>query len=891
MHLKTGISAVFFLIGMVLWSQNLDYQGVVKDSIGNPITAANVVAIKKETNGLESFAITNEQGVFKLGLKKSVLYQIKISYLGFKTKVFSLTPETDVTQQITLFEMAENLDEVEVTYQMPVTIIGDKIVYDADSFNTGSEKKLEDVLKNLPGIEVNDEGQIEIEGRLVQKVMLEGKDFFDGDSKLATQNIPSNVVSKIEVLRNFNEVSQLSNVIDNDDNLAINIRLKEGKKNFWFGEISAGAGPESRFLLNPKLFYYNPTKSFNFIGNKNNLGKSPLTRKDYYNFTGGFRNLNQKSGSSIAIRTDDLNFSSLQNNRAKSMETQFGAFNFSYNLTKAFDLSGFIIVSNTETEIENIQTRNYNANDRTEIVSNQVYRNNDLQLYKLSAKYNPSDYLQVEYDILIKNAGQNEVSDMSSVSEQIEEITTQKRQDPSSINQSLSVYFSSNEKHIFSIESQHLFQNEDPFYNAVRTRRPFASVLPLNASQTNYNINQYRDVVTNKLEAKVDYFYFFNPKVNLNLTLGTTQSRQDFDSSIFQILDDNSTLNLEAPSLNNQVEFDFSDVYLGAHIRFISGIFTVEPGFAYHNFETNDMQLGSTYSNNMYKILPDIRVRLQFKKSESLRFTYRMINQFSDVNSYAQGYVFKNYSAFYAGNRELESSLFHNYNLNYFNFNTFSFTNISGRLSYSKREESVKNSSYYEGINRVTSPINSNFADHVYTAFGRFQKRFSNFKTEASLRVTYSEKNNIQNDQYILSKGLNQNYKVSIASNFRSAPNLELGYNFIQNQYDQSDQVNTFYTDSPFARLDADFGKGFVLVSDFSYFHYRNQSDTLNEYSFLDVILYYQHPKSKWELSIEATNLLNDQTINKDGFNNFYDFTTSYVVQPRYLLFTIKYNL
>lgn len=891
MQLKTVISTVLFFIGLTTWGQNVRYQGVVKDSIGNPITAANVVAIKKETKGLESFAITDEEGTFKLGLKKSNPYQIKISYLGFKTKAFSLTPQNDVSHQITLFEMAENLDEVEVSYQMPVTIKGDTIVYDTDSFNTGSEKKLEDVLKNLPGVEVNDEGQIEVEGKRVQKVMLEGKDFFDGDSKLATQNIPSNVVSKIEVLRNFSEVSQLSNVVDNDDNLAINIRLKEGKKNFWFGEVSVGAGPDNRFLINPKLFYYHPTKSFNFIGNKNNLGKSPLTRRDYYNFTGGFRNLNQKSGASIAIKSDDLRFSSLQNNRAKSLDTQFGAFNFGYDLSKNFDISGFIIVSKTATKIENIQIRNYNANDRTETVSSQVFQNNDLQLYKLSGNYTPNDFLQVEYDILIKNADQNEDSVKSSVSQQIEEIVTHKRQAPSSINQSLSAYFSSNEKHIFSFESQHLFQNEDPFYNAIRMRRPFESVLPLDASQTNYNINQSRDVSTNKWEAKMDYFYVFNPRVNLNLTLGTTQSSQEFDSSIFQILDDNSISEMEASSLNNQVEYDFSDIYLGAHIRFISGIFTLEPGFAYHKFNSNDKQLGTSNSNNFYKMLPDIRVKLQFKKSETLRFTYRMINRFSDINSYAQGYVFKNYSSLYAGNRELEASLFHNYNLNYYNFNTFSFTNITGRLSYSKREEIVKNSSYYEGINRVTSPINSSFADHVYTAFGRFQKRFSNFKTEASLRVSYSEKNNVENDQYILSKGLNQNYKVSIASNFRSAPNLELGYNFIQNQYQKNNQVNTFYTDSPFARFDADFGKGFVLVSDFSYYHYRNQSAKLNEYSFLDIVLYYQKPKSKWEISIEATNVLNDNTLNRDGFTNFYDFTTSYVVQPRYLLFSIKYNL
>ena len=72
--------------------------------------------------------------------------------------------------------------------------------------------------------------------------MVEGKDFFDGDSKIAVQNIPANAIDKVQVLKNFSEVGQLKGVQDNSDNLAINIRLKEGKKNFWFGEINAGAG-------------------------------------------------------------------------------------------------------------------------------------------------------------------------------------------------------------------------------------------------------------------------------------------------------------------------------------------------------------------------------------------------------------------------------------------------------------------------------------------------------------------------------------------------------------------------------------------------------------------------------------------------------------------------
>ena len=130
------------------------------------------------------------------------------------------TQETDIFKNFSL-QQNNQLDAVELTYEMPVVISGDTLVYDADSFKTGTERKLEDVLKNLPGVEINDDGEIEVEGKAVTKIMVEGKDFFDGDSKIASKNIPSNAVDKVQILKNYAEVGQLSSVQNNQDNIAI----------------------------------------------------------------------------------------------------------------------------------------------------------------------------------------------------------------------------------------------------------------------------------------------------------------------------------------------------------------------------------------------------------------------------------------------------------------------------------------------------------------------------------------------------------------------------------------------------------------------------------------------------------------------------------------------
>ena len=209
------ILSVLLLFSISLTYSQVRFEGKISDAFGNNIMGANVIAIEKESKILDGFGISSDTGYFRVSLKKGKEYEIKVSFIGFKEIVFDLNLTENFEKNIILEEQAEALDEVEIVYEMPVTIKGDTIVYNADSFNTGTEKKLADVLKNLPGVEINEDGRVEVEGKEISKITVEGKDFFDGDSKLATQNLPAKAVGKIEVLRNFNEAGQLRNVTNN----------------------------------------------------------------------------------------------------------------------------------------------------------------------------------------------------------------------------------------------------------------------------------------------------------------------------------------------------------------------------------------------------------------------------------------------------------------------------------------------------------------------------------------------------------------------------------------------------------------------------------------------------------------------------------------------------
>jgi len=159
--MKKSILIAIFMVSWVSTAQ-INLRGVVKDSIGNPLEMANVIALDTVAKRIASYGFTDAKGNFKLDLKINTVYNIKISYIGFKgISKFLKTKETNISKNYVMLE-DKMLDGISIVSKMPVTIKGDTIIYNADSFKNGSERKLEDVLKKLPGVEINDAGEIEV---------------------------------------------------------------------------------------------------------------------------------------------------------------------------------------------------------------------------------------------------------------------------------------------------------------------------------------------------------------------------------------------------------------------------------------------------------------------------------------------------------------------------------------------------------------------------------------------------------------------------------------------------------------------------------------------------------------------------------------------------------
>ena len=922
--MKKILFIAIFMVTGISFAQ-IQLTGVVKDSIGNPLEMANVIAIDTIAKRIASYGFTDGKGNFKLDLNKNTNYNIKISYVGFKDiSEFLNMKEASVAKNYTMLE-DNMLNGINIVSKMPITIKGDTIIYNADSFKNGSERKLEDVLKKLPGVEINDAGEIEVEGKVVEKIMVDGKEFFSGDTKLAAKNIPSNAVDKIQVLRNYGDVSQLSGVQNNQDRVAINIKLKEGKKNFWFGDITAGAGKspnDGLYLFQPKLFYYTPKYTLNVIGDVNNIGEVVLSRRDLRSFGGGFQSQSPSNGTNINIADAGIGFLSSNARNANKIETKLTALNFSYSPNKKLDLSGFLIFSSNSNGQRNINSIDYvDANIPDDFVDNTTDQTSNTGLFRFSSTYKKDFNNQLNYDVTGRFS--NEFRTDAVNSRVVGDVDEAERATPFKINQNLSYFYTASETSIFALEVQHLLQDEDPFYVASLENDPTnnndadndgfddaADNLGLDRDGQFYTLEQDRRVKSNQLDAKLDYYYILNSKSNLNFVTGTIVSKQNFNSRFFQILD-NGTEFQPDPSIEgindiqttNDTQYDFTDIYAGLRYRLKSGIFTFTPGFTMHSYNSKNTQYNTeSFQDKFLKFLPEFEMILQFKRSESLTFRYKQEVNFTDVNQIARGIVASNYDSFFTGNADLVNASFHNVSLNYRSFNLFNSSNVFARVNYKKTIDQIATSFNFipNSVVSTRSNLNSPFENEVFTAFGRIGKTIKKIRTSIGGNFNYNKNyrftNDILNDELVSDEVKSNNYgfNTSIGTNFTKAPNVSIRYNVsFTDQEDSSRPVNIkSVIHAPSINFDAYIWDSLTVKSDFTFNEVRRDGELQNSFKIWNATLAYRKDSdAKWEYELVGSNLLATGSRTTVSQNNFSFNVNETFILPRFVSLRVRYQL
>ncbi|MGO3813083.1 carboxypeptidase-like regulatory domain-containing protein [Mesonia sp.] len=885
---------LLFLTGFsTLFAQQVQLKGTVIDSTQNPVPYTNLIASPLVENQDITFAITDNQGRYKLNLVHDVSYQIEITHMGFSKQIDTLQLSAFLEKNYTLQESTESLEQVIIKQEMAVIVKEDTITYRTDQFKTGEERKLREVLKKLPGVEVDREGNVTVNGKKVTKLMVEGKTFFTGDSKLAVNNIPADAVDEVEALDNYSEVSFLKGLNDSDQ-MALNIKLKEGKKEFVFGDIEVGGGVKERFLFHPTLFYYSPKTAVNVIGDVNNIGKKSFTIQDYINFEGGYAAMMDGSTSFGNIYNSD--FAQFLNQKDFTYQkNDFGAGSISQQLSNALRLEAFSIVNKGKTDTRVTNNITYLTDDavdenRETATHNEVF----FTLNKLKLRYQPNSDNDLAYEAFIKTSNGDASQNLNSFTAEDTTLTRILQQPKNlSVNQEIRYNKQFSYEHTSTLIANYTYNDQQNDNSWWFNQPVFNNLIPFQEDGDFYNLLQ--NSASKKHQATVDlkHYWVLNNFNHIYPRVGSTYLNQSFGSVDQQKLQDGNFNSFLANGFNNDVQFNLIDTYVGFQYKAKAGDFIFKPGLMYHAYFWKVDQFTEEVANKQKSVwLPELNIEYEISSAEKLKLDYRLKTSFSQAEQYANRLRLVSFNQLYRGNENLENQLYHSASLRYHQFNMYKGIFINANVSYTKREKSIRNTTQIEGIDQVNTSIYTSLPENNYNAMGSFAKQISKYKFTLSGNLSWADYSRVVNDELNDYQSNNYGYTIKAETRFKDWPNLELGWEQGLNNFKSDRLENKFTKINPYAVLDWDFLNDFIFSADYTYNYYKNlNTDQVNQFDVGNLSLYYNQEDSPWGFEIDVDNVFDVRYKNENSFNQFLVSDTNIFIQPRTVLFKLSYKL
>src|SRR6266487_805242 len=300
--------ALFIAATSFLFAQKSAVKGRVYDSVINKgLAYATVSLVKEKDSTLVSFSRADSSGSFKLNAVEKGRYLVSTSYVGYVPvwKSIEVTGTNNVEDIGNVFmQDVASAGEVAVNAKRPpVTINNDTLEFNTENFKTLPNAVVEDMLKKMPGVTVDNDGTVKVNGQTVKRVLVNGKEFFTGDVKMATKNLPADAVNKVQVFDKPSDQSAFTGIDDGNKEKTINLKLKKDKADALFGRITAGAGTDKRYDAQANINKFKGNEQISFLGMSNNTNRQGFSLSDVLNFTGELSR-GMRNGGGIVIRTD-----------------------------------------------------------------------------------------------------------------------------------------------------------------------------------------------------------------------------------------------------------------------------------------------------------------------------------------------------------------------------------------------------------------------------------------------------------------------------------------------------------------------------------------------------------------------------------------------------------
>ena len=888
--MKKQLRISFFIIFIIFYLKSFGQttiSGTVYNTDGHKIQQASVVLTDIIKSKIVDYTFTNIDGTYKLNTKNSGKFNLRISHLGYRTKNIDFEVITDVNKKrinVLLLEKTINLDEVIILAESPFFINKDTINFKTKFYRKGNEQTVEELLKIIPGVNINSDGTIKIGNQEIEKLMIDGDDFFEKGYKLLSKNMPAYPIKEVEVIKNYSNNRLLKNV-EISNKVAINLKLNEESKRIWFGNIESGIGNDNFYQLKGNLMNFGKNDKYYFSTNLNSIG---------YNATGDIENLvrpfrmnetasigdNQRVNSVLNLSPNQLN---LEQSRTRFNNAEMLSINAIFNPTEKLKIKtlGFF----NWDEIDFLRTSTYdvdvNRSNFTNTEDHQLQNNKSIAFGKLDLVYNISKSKMLEATTKYNNGDFNDNANLlfngNSIIEKLQHQNTL-------FDQKIIYTNKFKDKKVFLLTGR--FTDEKAPQNYAVNQFFYQDLFPSFSNATNVfqqstNQMQFAGINAHLLDRKRNGNLF-------ELQIGK-EFRKDELRTVFSLLKENEII--EKPSgFQNQLNYNVNDLYLKSKYHLKIADFGVTGEFDLHQFYNRLFDNGNSSSQNLFFINPSLGLDWKIDDTNKIvsKYSYNTTN--AKILDVYNDFVMTDFRSFSKGTGDFNqlntSSYLLNYQLgnwsDYFFANTFILYNKNHDF-FSTNTELNQNFSRSEKIlikDRELIIINSKL-DYYFKSIS------SNLKLD--LGYTKSNFNNIVNNSNLRKvTSNNYNYGLELRSGFSEVFNYHIGTKW--NTTEIITTINNSFTDNvSFIDLSFILNKklDFQVQSERYYF---GNFQTDNEYYFLDFDARYKLIENKLTLGLTGKNLFNSKKFKVFSVSDIGTSTTEYRLLSRFVLMKLEYR-